>query len=170
MSSSSIEFQWISNSQVKVANIKHRRRVYTGSPTNTQIRVILCGLLLSNTSLIRLADYRSRDPPSAWTTGSDRTNGSGATPSDRSHGSSSSLVFCVSVSENVYQGNTTMHQGLLFIYMVAWEQWKTPTAENQWRLVDNWRFVFFLRVVCSAHNNVFWATYKPTLYLCCSLK
>lgn len=42
---------------------------------------VLCGLLLSNTSLIKLVDYVSKDPPSEWTTGSDHTNGSGATPS-----------------------------------------------------------------------------------------
>ncbi len=63
-------------------------KVFFNLPSNTLCvhmltykHTVLCGLLLSNTSLIKLVDYGSKDPPSAWTTGSDHTNGSAATPS-----------------------------------------------------------------------------------------
>lgn len=63
-------------------------KVFFELPSNTMCvhmltyrYTVLCGLLLSNTSLIKLVDYVSKDPPSEWTTGSDHTNGSGATPS-----------------------------------------------------------------------------------------
>lgn len=90
---------------------------------------VLCGLLLSNTSLIKLVDYVSKDPPSEWTTGSDHTNGSGATPSASvprvefpSQPLSLSQRECVP-GQHYYTIGTS-------IFMVAWERsWKTPTVE-----------------------------------------
>lgn len=103
--------------------------VYACSPTNILSFAACCSATLS---LIKLADYGSKDPPSAWTTGSDHTNGSGATPSAWSRGSSSLPSLCLSVRENVYQGNTIVQQGRLFLYTVAWEgSWKTHTVESR---------------------------------------
>lgn len=84
-------------------------------------------------------------------------------PQPRSRGSSSLPSLCLSVRENVYQDNTIVQQGHLFLYAVAWEgSWKThcwmqKRPREDWRLVFSWVLFVPPTGMCS---DLLWSSFR----------
>lgn len=126
--------------------------VYACSPTNTLSFAACCSATIS---LIKLADYGSKDPPSAWTTGSDHTNGSGTTPSAPVPWVEFSAQP-LSLSQRECTRATLLCNRDVYFYTRQLERDHGKlTLLNAETSPGRLKSCVFLSVVCSTHWNVF---------------